>query len=95
MTFRQQQKDHLVFVANRLAIAGLAFLALAMTGAVILITDYLFGTGATVITGIAAALTYLMLWLALPLRRRVKGEAEGDEADSRDSSDRAAGAVRH
>ena len=32
MTFRMQQKDDLVFLANKLAIAGLTFLALAMTG---------------------------------------------------------------
>ena len=43
MTFRMQQKDDLVFLANRLAIAGLGFLALAMTGAIMLITDVLFG----------------------------------------------------
>src|SRR5215211_3795150 len=30
MTFRMQQKDDLVFLANKLAIAGLTFLALAM-----------------------------------------------------------------
>ena len=29
-----QQKDELIFLANRFAIAGLGFLALAMTGAI-------------------------------------------------------------
>src|SRR5689334_9040206 len=32
LTFRYQQKEHLVFIANRLAIVGLGFLALSMTG---------------------------------------------------------------
>src|ERR1700710_1813361 len=50
LTFRYQQKHRLVFLANRLAIAGLAALALAMTCAVMLITDVLFGTVTTVIT---------------------------------------------
>ena len=45
LTFRYQQKEHLVVLANRFAIAGLGFLALAMTGAMMLITDVLFGDG--------------------------------------------------
>src|SRR5213592_1583011 len=39
LTFRKQQKERLVFVANRLAIVGLGFLAVAMTGVVLLVTD--------------------------------------------------------
>ena len=49
LTFRYQQKHRLVFVSNRLAIAGLATLALAMTCAVMLITNVLFGTVATTV----------------------------------------------
>jgi hypothetical protein len=70
MTFRYQQKRRLVFVANRMAIAGLGFLALAMTGAVMLITDVLFGVAATVVTSTAAAAMFAVLWYVLPLRRR-------------------------
>lgn len=77
LTFHYQQKHELVFLANRLAIAGLAFLALAMTGAIMLITDILFGTAATVITTAAAFSMFLVLWGLLPLRRRLKlGAAE-------------------
>jgi O-antigen/teichoic acid export membrane protein len=70
VTFRLQQKQELVFLANRFTIAGLSFLALAMTGAIVLITDVLFGGVTTVVTGVAAALTFATLWYALPLRRR-------------------------
>ena len=49
LTFHLQQKRELVFFANRLSIAGLGFLALAMTGALMLITDVLFGGVATVV----------------------------------------------
>ena len=73
MVFRTQQKDHLIFTANRLMIAGLAFLLLAMNGAIILITDVLFGATATIITGAAFLILYGTLWYALPLRRRIKG----------------------
>ncbi len=71
MTFRQQEKDNLVFLANKLAIVGLGFLALAMTGAIMLITDVLFGGLATVLTSIATLLTFVIFWYALPLRRRL------------------------
>jgi hypothetical protein len=73
MIFRTQQKQHLIFTANKLAIAGLTFLALAMTGAVLLVTDVIFGSTATWITAGAALTVYALLWYALPLRRRLKG----------------------
>ena len=69
ITFRLQQKHELVFLANRFTIAGLTFLALAMTGAIVLITDVLFGSVATIVTGVAAAATFTTLWYVLPLRR--------------------------
>ena len=59
LTFHLQQKKELVFVSNRLSIAGLGFLALAMTGAVMLITDVLFGGVATAVFGVAAAAMFV------------------------------------
>jgi hypothetical protein len=77
MTFRMQQKDDLVFLANRLAIAGLALLALAMTGAIMLITDVLFGAVATAVTSILALAMFAVFWAALPLQRRGRLRQEG------------------
>jgi len=77
LTFRYQQKHRLVFISNRLAIAGLATLALAMTCAILLITHLLFGTVATVITVAAALGTFIVLWAVLPLKRRLKYRDEG------------------
>lgn len=71
LTFHLQQKKELVLVSNRLAIAGLGFLALAMTGAVMLITDVLYGSTATVVFSILAAAMFVVLWGLLPLRRRL------------------------
>jgi len=71
MTFRLQQKQELIHLGNRFTIAGLSFLALAMTGAIVLITDVLFGGVATIVTGIAAASVFGVLWYVLPLRRRL------------------------
>ena len=78
LTFRYQKKHRLVFVANRLAIAGLATLALAMTSAVLLVTDVLFGTVATtVVTTVLVFAMFVVLWAVLPLRRRVRYRDEG------------------
>jgi len=74
MTFRRGQKDHLISIANRLAIAGIGCLALAMTGAIMLITDVLFGTTATVVFSAAALAMFVALWGLLPLRRRLESE---------------------
>jgi Na+/melibiose symporter-like transporter len=71
LTFRQQQKEELVLVSNRLAIAGMVFLALAMTGAVMLITDVLFAGVVTAIFSALALAMFAVLWGALPLRRRL------------------------
>jgi hypothetical protein len=78
LTFRYQQKHRLVFVANRLTIAGLATLALAMTCAIMLITNVIFGTVATTVVTTALVLTmFVLLWAVLPLRRRLKYRGEG------------------
>lgn len=71
MTFRLQQKRELIFLANRFTIAGLSFLALAMTGAIVLITDVLFGGLTTIVTGVAAACAFIVVWYVMPLRRRL------------------------
>jgi len=71
ITFRYQQKRRLVYYSNRFAIIGLVFLALAMTGAIMLITDFLFGSTATIFMTVATVSVFGLFWFALPLRRRV------------------------
>jgi hypothetical protein len=70
LTFRYQQKRKLVFYANRFSIIGLTFLALAMTGAIMLITNVLFGTTMTIVASSLAVLAFGFFWFALPLQRR-------------------------
>jgi cation transport ATPase len=70
VTFRLHQKRALVAVSNQLALAGLAALALAMTGVMMLIADVLFGTAATVVATALTALLLGLLWVVLPLRHR-------------------------
>lgn len=76
VTFRYQQKRRLVFYANRFSIVGLVFLALAMSGAIMLITDVLFGTAATIVVTAVAAVFFGFFWFGLPLQRRLRLAAE-------------------
>jgi hypothetical protein len=70
LLFRYDDKHYVVFISNRIVIAGLAFLALAMCGALLLVTTKLFGIPAGVLTASLVALPFAVLWFAIPLRRR-------------------------
>lgn len=70
--FRYDDKRHLVFTANRVVIAGLAFLALSMCGCVLLVSTKLFGVAAGVLTAVFVALPFTVMWFAMPLQRRRK-----------------------
>ncbi len=67
--FRHDDKHYIVFSSNRVVIAGLAFLALAMCGCLLLVTTKLFGLTAGVLTASIGALPFSALWFAVPLRR--------------------------
>ena len=71
ITFRDGAKPQIISDGNILSIAGLIFLALAMTAVVMLITDVLFGPATViVVTGLTGA-TFAGIWWALPpLRNR-------------------------
>jgi Family of unknown function (DUF6328) len=67
--FRQQDKKRIVFAATKLAVAGLALLAAAMTGAVMLVTDLLYESTTVAITAACVALLFIGLWFAWPIKR--------------------------
>jgi hypothetical protein len=72
--WRQGDKEHLLVISNRLAIAGTVFLALAITGAVFVITDVLFeSTSAALLAGGTAAF-FGWFWYAMPLLRRARSD---------------------
>src|SRR5829696_5614750 len=69
--FRLGDKAHLVAVANRLTLAGLACVALSMIGALLLVTDLLFDDTAIIVgTAGLAAFGCISLWCLAPLSRR-------------------------
>jgi hypothetical protein len=67
--FRAEDKKRIVFGATRLAIVGLVLLAAAMTGAVTLITDLLYGSSTVTIVAACVALLFALLWFAWPIKR--------------------------
>jgi Family of unknown function (DUF6328) len=68
--FRLRDKENLVHVANRFTVIGLASVAVAMVGVVLLVSDAMFPTALTVgVTAIAAA-GCVTTWFLMPLARR-------------------------
>jgi hypothetical protein len=68
--FRQENKERMLFTANRLTIAGTGLVALAITGVVFLVTDVLFhATWASIVTALNAG-WFGWFWYGLPLRRK-------------------------
>jgi len=67
--FRRRDKEMILVTSNRMAIAGLGFLAIAMVGAVMLIANYAFSDTLTVVSGVTAVLVFGGLWYAFPLAR--------------------------
>jgi Family of unknown function (DUF6328) len=70
LLFRQRERAYLVRVGTRLAIVASAFIAVGLTGILVLISNFVFGTAAAVIVGITAAIVVTSVWFAVPLGRR-------------------------
>jgi hypothetical protein len=72
LRWRQHDKERMLVVSNILTIAGLAALAVAITAAVFMITDFVFHrTWASTFTAIVAAL-FLVFWYGLPLAAAIQ-----------------------
>jgi len=79
LLFRQGDKDHLVKLANKQTITGLTLVAVAMTGVIVFITNFVFDDVTTAIAATALALTIVWLWYAMPLRRRAVLSSRDDD----------------
>ena len=71
LMFQKREKPRLVAISSRLAIAGLVCLAIAMNGAVLLVTDLLFETATVAVTLAATGTLFAGLWFGLGLTRRL------------------------
>jgi hypothetical protein len=70
LNFRNREKERILLLSNKFAIAGLMFLAVSMIGVLVLITDVIYSDTAAIVTGVVAFAVFGGLWLALPLIRR-------------------------
>jgi hypothetical protein len=70
--WRDYDKEALLRRANRLAIAGTVFLAVGMTAAVWLVTDFLFQRALTASVVALLVLCFAWFWYGMPLLRELR-----------------------
>lgn len=68
LLFRLQEKEHIVLIANRLSLIGLTLLALAVTGVVLLVIDFVLGDVPAIVVAVAIAALFATVWYSIPLR---------------------------
>ena len=72
LRWREYDKEQLLRTSNRLSIAGMVFLSIAIVGAVFLVTDLLFHATAAALVTAAVAGIFAWFWWALPLSRKLR-----------------------
>jgi predicted membrane channel-forming protein YqfA (hemolysin III family) len=72
LRWREFDKEQLLKTSNRLSIAGMIFLTLALVGAAFLVTDLLFHAAAAALVTAAVAGFFLWFWWGLPLMRKLQ-----------------------
>jgi cation transport ATPase len=70
--WRQADKEALLRVGTRCAIAATVFMAASMTASVFLITDFIFGEPATAVVTAVLAAAFIIFWYGFPLYRRLQ-----------------------
>lgn len=75
IVFRHNQKDDLVRVSHRLALGGLACLAVAIVGAVLFILEEVLGQTPALWYGAGVAAVFLVLWVVIPVVSRTREES--------------------
>ena len=77
LRFHKSDRRYVIESANRLLIVGLVFLAVAIIGAISLITDYLFGLDSHWYWPALVGVTLVCLWFVRPLVRQFRGVSSG------------------
>ncbi len=72
LQWRAHDKERLLVASNGFAIAGLAFLAIAMTAVVFTVTDVMYGAPVSIYVSLSIGVFFAALWYAIPLYRRAK-----------------------
>jgi hypothetical protein len=77
LRFHQGDRAYIIESSNRLLIVGLVFLAIAIVGAVLLVTDFLFAGAGVWLWPAAIAVAVIVLWFVRPLLRELRGASSG------------------
>ena len=75
--FERGEKEFIVRAAQRATVAGVAALALAVTGAVFLVSDVLFDVAAAAVAAGCIFGFTVVLWYVVPLSRRLRRGTRG------------------
>lgn len=86
LRFREADKERLLRISNRTAVAGIAFLVLSVVGSVFLIADLLFRAlvAPALFAGLIGAV-YLLLWFVIPLIQRLGNDGSPTEQSDGES----------
>jgi uncharacterized protein DUF6328 len=76
LLFRKGQRPQILETANRLAIAGLVCLAIALTATVLLLFEVVAGAVVATVFTVLTAVLFGILWFVLPLRVRLGNNSE-------------------
>ncbi len=74
LRWRDFDKERMLRTSNRLSIAGMVFLSLALVGAAFLVTDLIFHPTAAAVVTAAVAILFAWFWWGLPLSRKLRDE---------------------
>jgi membrane-bound acyltransferase YfiQ involved in biofilm formation len=72
LNFRKRDKERILLSSNKFAIAGIIFLAVAIIGVIVLVTDVIYSRPAALVAGLLSLSLFGWLWVGLPLARRAK-----------------------
>jgi hypothetical protein len=72
LLFRRHERRFLVETGSKMAIAATAFMAVGLTGILLLISDFLFGGAVAATVTAVAAVVIAGLWFGIPLLRRLR-----------------------
>ncbi len=75
LRFRDHDKERLIKTSNRLAIAGMALLAIAMTCVVFVVSDVVFSLAVALPATVFCILVFGWFWYGLPLSRAAADQA--------------------
>ena len=70
LRWRKHDKEQMLATSNKLVIAGMTLLAVAISCVVFFITDFLYSGLTAIVTAVAAA-SFAFFWFGLPLYRQV------------------------